>query len=136
LDPDDDGDGIPTAEEDGNENGNWNDDDCDEDGIVDYLDADFCGIEPEKGFSPNGDANNDFWTIRGIEYYPDNEVKVFNRWGNLVYETSGYNNSSSSWQGQVNGKLSIGSNAPDGTYFYTIKVNGNKPISGYVIIKR
>jgi gliding motility-associated-like protein len=136
LDPDDDGDGIPTAEEDGNENGNRNDDDCDEDGLVDYLDPDLCGIKPELGFSPNGDGNNEFWNIRGIDYYSENQVNVFNRWGNLVYETTGYNNTSNSWQGQVNGKLSLGSNAPDGTYFYVIKVNGGKPISGYVIIKR
>jgi gliding motility-associated-like protein len=136
VDSDDDGDGIPTAEEDGNENGSRSDDDCDKDGIVDYLDPDMCGVIPEKGFSPNGDGNNEFWAIRGIEYHPDNEVKVFNRWGNLVYETTGYNNGSNSWQGHVNGKLAIGSDAPDGTYFYVVKVNGSKPISGYVIIKR
>jgi gliding motility-associated-like protein len=136
LDDDDDGDGIPTAEEDGNDDGNKNNDDCDQDGIVDYLDADMCGVAPEKGFSPNGDGNNEFWTIRGIEYHPDNEVSVFNRWGNLVYETKGYNNGNVSWQGQVNGKLSIGSDAPDGTYFYVVKVAGAKAISGYVIIKR
>jgi gliding motility-associated-like protein len=136
LDPDDDGDGIATLKEDGNENGIWSDDDCDDDGVVDYLDSDFCDVQPEKGFSPNGDDNNEFWTIRGIEYFPNNEVKVFNRWGNLVYETTGYNNGSKSWQGQVNGKLVLGSDAPDGTYFYVVKINGGKPISGYVIIKR
>jgi gliding motility-associated-like protein len=137
LDQDDDGDGMPSAEEDANGNGDLTDDDCDKDGLPDYLDANLCDIVPEMGFSPNGDGNNDFWTIGGIDNYPDNAVKVYNRWGNLVYETSGYNNANISWKGESNGKLLLGSNGvPDGTYFYFINVDGEKRISGFVIIKR
>jgi gliding motility-associated-like protein len=128
---------MPSAEEDANGNGDLTDDDCDKDGLPDYLDANLCDIVPEMGFSPNGDGNNDFWTIGGIDNYPDNAVKVYNRWGNLVYETSGYNNANISWKGESNGKLLLGSNGvPDGTYFYFINVDGEKRISGFVIIKR
>jgi gliding motility-associated-like protein len=137
LDPDDDNDGIPTMNEDSDASGIFTDDDCDEDNLEDYLDPDQCDIVPEKGYSPNGDANNDFWKIRGIDSYPTNDVKVFNRWGNVVFETSGYNNNSNAWKGKANGKLLLGgSDVPDGTYFYIIKVDNRKPISGYVIVKR
>ena len=34
-----------------------------------------------QGFSPNGDGNNEFWYIRGIVCFPENEVAVYNRWG-------------------------------------------------------
>jgi gliding motility-associated-like protein len=136
LDVDDDNDGIPTMNEDANANGSFTDDDCDEDGLDDYLDPDQCDIVPEKGFSPNGDANNDFWKIRGIDSYPNNTVKVFNRWGNLVFETAEYNNNTNAWKGEANGKLLLGqSDVPDGTYFFMIKVEDRKPISGYVIVK-
>ncbi|NJM24714.1 MAG: gliding motility-associated C-terminal domain-containing protein [Bacteroidia bacterium] len=92
---------------------------------------------PDKGFSPNGDANNDFWKIQGIDYHPDNEVKVVNRWGNVVFETTGYNNQDNSWKGEANGKLLLGNqDVPDGTYFYVIKIKDRKPLTGYVIVKR
>ena len=65
-------------------------------------------------------------------------MKVFNRWGNQVYETKGYNNTSNAWGGQSNGKLLLGgTSVPDGTYFYVIDLgDGSKAIGGFVIIKR
>lgn len=83
------------------------------------------------GLSPNGDGSNDTWTILGIEQFPGNQVRVFNRWGNLVFEQEGYSNQNP-WNGQWNG-----SDLPDGTYFYQVELNdGNKPISGYLEIFR
>jgi gliding motility-associated-like protein len=95
-------------------------------------------LKPELGFSPNGDGNNDAWIIRDIERYPNNVIKVFNRWGNLVYETKGYNNNDNVWYGQSNGKLTIGDlKVPDGTYFYVIDLgDGGKALGGYIIVKR
>jgi gliding motility-associated-like protein len=137
-DTDDDNDGKPTIEEDNNKDGNYFNDDCDNDGIPDYLDRDQCKIKPSLGFSPNGDGNSDVWVIDFIEDYPNNTVKIFNRWGNQVYETRGYNNTDNAWDGQSNGKLTIGDfSSPDGTYFYVIDLGeGSKPIGGYIIIKR
>ena len=92
-----------------------------------------------KGFSPNGDSNDDEWMIRGIEGYPQNSVTVFNRWGNLVFKTRGYNNSGVKlWSGEANqGTRAGGNKLPDGTYFYVIDLgDGQKPYSGYVVLKR
>ena len=101
-------------------------------GVVDVtlLRADE-GIAPEKGFSPNGDTVNDFWLIRGIEAFPDNHVKIFNRWGHLVFEVSGYDNSSHRWQGEVKGDRTTLEN----TYFFIITASALEPMTGYVIVK-
>ena len=86
-------------------------------------------IDPLKGFSPNGDGINDFWFIKGIEAYPDNEVKVFNRWGNLVFQTRNYDNHSITWGGPSN------KNASETTYYFLISIKGLQPITGFVIMK-
>ena len=65
------------------------------------------------GFSPNGDGINDVFFIEGVENFPDNELNIFNRWGNEVYFEQGYLNT---WDGSWNGKL-----LPDGTYFYVFQ---------------
>lgn len=65
-------------------------------------------------FTPNGDGINDNWYIENINYYPDNEVSVYNIYGNTVFSQKGYKND---WQGTYN-NVSL----PDGTYFYVIKI--------------
>ncbi len=84
-----------------------------------------------KGISPNDDGKNDTWTILGIEQYPNNNVQVFNRWGNKVFEQKGYNNANA-WNGQWNSK-----DLPDGTYFYLIELGGTGgKLSGWLEILR
>ena len=83
-----------------------------------------------SGFSPNGDGVNDHFSILGIENFPDNEVSVFNRWGNRVFLKKGYTNADG-WQGTWSGK-----NLPDGTYFYVIDDGEGQRYSGYVQIQR
>ncbi|PWJ42198.1 Ig-like domain-containing protein [Sediminitomix flava] len=133
-DEDSDNDGILDKDEAGDDPFS----DCDKDGIPDYLDQDLCDVEVSKGFSPDGDGQNDFWYIEGIELHPNNNVKIFNRWGNLIFERKGYNNEDVVWKGQAEkGLVAGGSQVPEGTYFYLIELgNGLKPLSGYVIIKR
>jgi gliding motility-associated-like protein len=63
-------------------------------------------------FTPNNDGNNDTWYIGNIFKYPDNKVEVYNRYGKLVFKTSGYDNS---WDGRVSGE-----ELPAGTYFYDL----------------
>lgn len=86
-------------------------------------------------FSPNGDGINDYFVIKGLETYPNNVLRVFNRWGNIVYQKKGYD---SSWNGQNGGEgLHIGADLPDGTYFYVLELgDGSKPRASYVVIKR
>jgi gliding motility-associated-like protein len=85
-----------------------------------------------EGVSPNGDGDNDFFVIKGIEAYPDNYITIYNRWGNIVFETSSYNNE---WEGQNN----KGDEVPDGTYFVVFEANGatgTTTLTGYVDLRR
>ncbi|MGM0650463.1 MAG: gliding motility-associated C-terminal domain-containing protein [Bacteroidota bacterium] len=43
-------------------------------------------IEIPDAFTPNDDGVNDTWIIENLEYYPQAIVKVYNRWGQLLYE--------------------------------------------------
>ncbi|MDB5256249.1 MAG: hypothetical protein JWM14_944 [Chitinophagaceae bacterium] len=90
------------------------------------------------GISPNGDGLNESWEIRGIESYPHNKVKLFDRWGNIVFEKEFYNNQmETTWKGKSNKGLSKGQDLPNGTYYYEIDIRGlNKPLSGFVILNR
>ncbi|HQQ82769.1 MAG: Ig-like domain-containing protein [Cyclobacteriaceae bacterium] len=89
-----------------------------------------------QGLSPNGDGINDYLRIDGIDYYVNNEVKVFDRYNNLVFEIQGYNNMDRVWRGQAN--RGIGSTElPEETYFYSISLgDGSGVLNGYVILKR
>jgi len=80
--------------------------------------------------SPNGDGMNDTWEISCVKNSPDNEVVIFNRWGDEVYRAAPYNND---WEGTYNNE-----NLPDGTYFYIFKTNANDPdpLKGTVNIYR
>ena len=82
-------------------------------------------------FSPNGDNTNDFFQIIGIENFPNNYLEIFNRWGNLIYQKSQYNND---WSGVSN---ITGKPLPDGAYFYIFKKgNGEADIVGDIVIFR
>ena len=81
--------------------------------------------------SPNGDDVNDVWIIEGIEDYPENEVFIYNRWGDVVFHRKGYTND---WAGTT----SDGRPLPDGAYYYTVKLRpgDETPLSGSVTIVR
>lgn len=86
-----------------------------------------------EGFSPDGDGVNDTFVIYGAEGKVVN-LKVFNRWGNIVYESRHYQND---WDGTANNGVVIGQKLPDGTYFYAVDFNdGQKPQVRYFTIKR
>lgn len=83
--------------------------------------------------SPNQDGNNDEWIVENIEntVFADNHVSIYNRWGVLVWEGNGYDNSNVIW----NGKSSSGDILPDGTYYYKIEFNGVVK-SGFIEVMR
>ncbi|KFF11426.1 gliding motility-associated C-terminal domain-containing protein [Flavobacterium hydatis] len=94
-----------------------------------------------NALSPNGDDKNDFFLIKGIDKYPDNSVEIYNRWGVLVYETKGYNESDRVFRGFSDGRVTInrGAGLPTGTYFYILKYNTKtkfKEKSGYLYINQ
>lgn len=82
--------------------------------IITVLPMDFDGMITNV-FSPNGDGINDNWFIENIKYYPNNEVTVYNIYGNVVFNQKNYNND---WHGTYNGAP-----LPDGTYFYVLTFN-------------
>jgi gliding motility-associated-like protein len=80
--------------------------------------------------TPNGDGVNDYFLIDKIGDYPQNNIVIFNRWGNVVFKEAPYTNT---W----NGKSKSGSDLPDGIYYHTFDFgNGEKAITGYILIKR
>jgi gliding motility-associated-like protein len=87
-------------------------------------------VELPTAFSPNFDGSNDYLVIKGLDEYPDNEVLIYNRWGQLVYSTSGYRND---WYGLDRNGYPLA----DGTYFVIVKVNYiNKVYNTYIDLRR
>ena len=88
-----------------------------------------CLIIP-NAISPNGDAINDVWNIGNKELYPGLEIKIFNRWGELIWKSGkGYPDP---WDGTSNGRK-----LPIDSYHYIIDLhNGSKPLIGNVTIVR
>lgn len=84
-------------------------------------------FEIPQAITPNGDGKNDYFVIHGIEN-PENEVQIFNRWGQLVYEAINYQND---WYGVDHS----GAELSNDTYFYVITM-GDEMYDGYVVIKR
>ncbi|HHB78779.1 MAG TPA: T9SS type B sorting domain-containing protein, partial [Saprospiraceae bacterium] len=80
--------------------------------------------------SPNSDGVNDEFYISNIEKYTNNELTIFNRWGNVVHHTHSYRNH---WGGKWRDKY-----LPDGTYYYLLQLNDeeNRVFSGYLQISR
>lgn len=75
-------------------------------------------------FTPNGDGVNDTLEFTYLEYYPENELIVFNRWGTEVYSRKGYRND---WSGD---------GLADGTYYFILTVPNKLSQNGYVKITR
>lgn len=73
--------------------------------------------------TPNGDNFNDFFWIGMIEYYPNNEVLVFNRYGQMIFNGKNYDNKKVFWDGTFNGNK-----VPDGAYYYVIKFTDSNVI--------
>ena len=87
-------------------------------------------LQLPTGFSPNGDGKNDLFVVHGLEIYPDNELVIYNRWGNIVNSFSGYNNN---WDGTSNN----GQTLPNGTYFVILTINGEDIVlKGYVDLRK
>ncbi|MEX1133150.1 MAG: gliding motility-associated C-terminal domain-containing protein [Flavobacteriales bacterium] len=67
------------------------------------------------GFTPNGDGHNETWIIDFIELFPNVEVEIYNRWGEMLFQSVGYR---TPWDGRYSGGP-----VPVGTYYYVVKLN-------------
>ena len=78
---------------------------------------------PYNAISLNNDNKNDYFHIEGIEKYPDNIVRIYNKEGLKVFEVTGYDNKNQSFKGFTQGEVSVKKSLelPVGTYFYFIE---------------
>jgi gliding motility-associated-like protein/uncharacterized repeat protein (TIGR01451 family) len=77
--------------------------------------------------TPNGDGKNDRFVITGLNKYPGSSLFIYNRWGNMVYQSKNYDNR---WAGE-------GLN--DGTYYYVLKLRtpqGERNYKGWIELLR
>lgn len=100
-----------------------------EDNCTDIFEYSYINVLEEliipNGISPNFDQVNDIWIIENIDQFAGNSVKIFNQWGNVVFEAVNYENN---WQADQ---------LPDGTYFYLIDLNNGKtPLQGFITVIR
>ncbi|WP_273567700.1 Ig-like domain-containing protein [Maribacter halichondriae] len=143
-DTDDDDDGIETIDEDLNGDGDYSNDDSNGNGIPEYLEPNLPDTEIEvfNVITPNGDGIHDVLSIAGLENYPNNTLKIYNRWGVLVYSTNAYNTEGNVFDGTSKGRVTVQADnmLPVGTYFYILDYEvseGNmKTLSGYLYINR
>ncbi|WP_143751907.1 Ig-like domain-containing protein, partial [Maribacter sp. 4U21] len=157
-----DGDGLTSEEENalGTDPGSF---DTDGDGISDGQEV-IDGTDPNDscdsigGTPPNGircsnlevvsdyivpgSSNDETFLISNIEQYPENTVRIYNRWGVLVFETRGYDNAENAFRGISNGRTTIAATneLPVGVYFYIVNYTDDagdvQTLDGYMYINR
>jgi gliding motility-associated-like protein len=106
-----------------------NTDNCSDTTVVNLaLNESTCFFIPSV-FTPNNDGTNDTWVIEGLWQFPNCVVKVYNRWGQSLFESKGY---ASPWDGTFEGN-----ECPIADYYYIIDLkNGSKVFTGTLTIKR
>lgn len=83
-------------------------------------------------FTPNNDGSNDKWVIKGMSFYPNSEVRIFDRFGKLLNELRPRNSTDVSWDGTFNGQ-----ELPSSDYWYELKLDTNTPEKrGHFTLKR
>ncbi len=85
-------------------------------------------VDAPRAFTPNGDGQNDVWLINNIDVYESCPIRIFNRRGQNVYESSQYNND---WDGMLNGK-----ELPEGAYYYIISCGASEVHTGDITLIR
>ena len=105
------------------------DGDCDE-AVVNIVVDD---IIPNQIFTPNGDGQNDTYYVKNLEFYSGSRITIFNRWGNKVYQKTGYLND---WDGYSNMNKVGSKPLPVGTYYYVIDYGVNRHKTGFVYLER
>jgi gliding motility-associated-like protein len=78
-----------------------------------------CPLVTPNVITPNNDNTNDFFIVRNLEDYDRVNIKIINRWGNLIYENEDYQND---W----NGKAVNGQDLTEGVYYYTVQPQSEK----------
>ena len=89
-------------------------------------------LQAKKLFSPNGDGNNDEWSIKNKGENGSWKVNILNAMGNLVLAASISNKDEFVWDGRADGR-----DLPEGAYYYIVEnLAKNAPESGSFILIR
>jgi gliding motility-associated-like protein len=86
-------------------------------------------LDAPTGFSPNNSGFNDRFEIRGLENSSVNELTIFNRQGNVVYQAVNYRND---WEGRNQDGVPL----PEDTYYYILSVDNRYSYKGFILLKR
>ncbi|AVM50135.1 gliding motility-associated C-terminal domain-containing protein [Capnocytophaga sp. oral taxon 878] len=95
-----------------------------------------------NGISLSGSPANNHFHIAGIESYPNNIVRIYNRWGVEVFKVEGYNNVTKVFKGISDGRVTIEASdkLPQGTYYYVIEyydeTNNKQTKTGWLYLKK
>ena len=95
-----------------------------------------------NGVSVNGSDKNNHFHIAGIEAYPDNTVRIYNRWGVKVFEVQHYDNVRNVFRGISEGRVTVeaADKLPQGTYYYIIEYvdenNQKQTMVGWLYLKK
>jgi len=97
---------------------------CSDSTGIDYIVRPL-SIRVPNVFSPNNDGKNDRFIIENLEFYK-NELTIYSRWGNVVFEAANYRNT---W---------AAADVTDGTYYYVLRLTeeGGETYTGHVTILR
>jgi len=79
-----------------------------------------CEVEIPTAFTPNNDGENDQWDLRNLRYFAESKISIYNRWGDLVFQTTGYDNP---WDGT---HRATGVVLPTAVYYYVIENVGEE----------
>jgi gliding motility-associated-like protein len=81
-----------------------------------------CEIVVPTAITPNGDGIHDTWEIVNLDVvYPDNVVTVYNRWGNMIYQSEKGQYSVKPWDGTYEGDM-----LPVASYYFVIDLNDSE----------
>lgn len=98
-------------------------------GIIELTDNPVDCLRIPDAFTPNGDGINDTWEIFNIHLYPNARVRIYNRWGQVMYSDSPISNP---WDGTYNGRA-----LPVGVYLYVLQTfAGTRDYTGTITLVR
>jgi len=103
-----------------------------------------CAVFVPNSFSPNGDGIHDYFKVRCLYNYENPVIEIFNRWGNLVFKKEHYGDidfwgseADAWWTGKSDHKWTVGNELlPVGTYFYVLKLNSSKVLTGFLFLNK
>jgi len=103
-----------------------------------------CEVFVPNSFSPDGDGIHDSFKIRCLYNFDNPIIEIYNRWGNLVFKKDHYGNvdywgseGDAWWNGRSDNKLNIGNEElPVGTYYYVLKLNNIKALTGFLFLNK